>query len=168
MAYLKRSDFIGNYRISANNIELQKISEIIINAERTYLLRLFGIDIYNALLLTIDFGGQDPVPQEFVEVLNPISYIDSCGRLNYNDGLKSALAKVIYYVIHTDQIVNNSSLGDRNNTSEVSNGVNSMKTLLLYNEGVRCLRVIQKYMLDNLDKYPNYEISSHFKYMSFI
>lgn len=155
MAYLKREDFLGEYRISVTNLEREKTDEIINLYETKYLFSVFGSGMLSELYLTVPFGGVIPTTAEQEYILNPFFYEGL-----YSEGLKVALAKVIFMYLDRDQKINNSALGNRDTISEVSNNLSVAKTSVIHNSGINSLNAIQKHICANIELYPNYGGSS--------
>lgn len=156
MAYLTRADFIGEYRIAVDSTNLAKVNEIISQHETPILIKLFGSSMLLDLLQTTPFGGANPITTEQDAILKQFVYVSSNKEELYSEGLKVALAKMLFMPIDRDQKINNSSLGNRQTDSEVGSGISTTKTAILYNQGVRSMRAIQRYISLNKDSYPNY------------
>lgn len=156
MAYLTRVDFIGEYRISVDSTTLAKVNEIITQHEMPILIKLFGSSMLLDLLQTTPFGGANPVTTEQDAIIKQFVYVSPNKEELYSEGLKVALAKMVFMPIDRDQKVNNSSLGNRQTDSEVGSGLSTTKTAIIYNSGVRSLRAIQRYICINKELYPNY------------
>lgn len=152
---LTLADFIGEYEIAINDQNRAKVEAIIAQREPKILRGLLGIEDYNALIgsdLVLTTGGTIATAEQ-TYIYNPFvweNYYES-------EGLKVMLAKLIYFYINKDAYVNNSVLGDRNAVSEVSLGINSTKSIILYNEGVRTYNSILHYCRLNSELYPTFK-----------
>lgn len=156
---LTLSDFKGEYEIAINDQNRAKVEAIIEQREPKILRGLLGNVDYKALIGSdlVKTTGGTVATNEQTYIYNPFYWEPPYMSGYYeSEGLKAMLAKLIYFYINRDAYVNNSILGDRNAVSEVSLGINSIKSVILYNDGVRTYNSILHYCRLNSDLYPTW------------
>lgn len=154
MSILKTADFVGEYRIPKDC--LPDLAPYIAKYEKKYLVDLLGSDLYD--LFIADLTGSTPqVPQtaRFLDIFNEIR-LDKNGCVWFSEGIKKMLVQFIYFHFVRDLQFVNTTSGTRRTESQSSNllGYNGYNLTESYNEGVRNYNVIQDYILENSDTYP--------------
>jgi hypothetical protein len=141
---LTYSDFqIGRLIIATNKHTQQDLQYYIDKYEKEYLIDLLGIDLYYLFIADLVNG----VPQTQI-------YIDI-----YNLDLVEMVKHFIYWSYIREYKIESSGTGQVENQNEVTNlvGLDSTKIYKVYNEAVRCYKVIQSYILTNSANYPTFK-----------
>lgn len=153
MAIVTISDFSsGEYVMNIQgNKFVQTAIAIIAKQEAVILQNTFGKDLYDLFVINQTASTPD---QRLTDLNNPVT-VDYCNVKYSNFGLKDALLPIIYYSIVQKQMSMNSSAGDSSYSSET--GANETSILhARYNEGINNLKIIQRYIMDNIDNYPEF------------
>ena len=155
---LATTDFIADYRISfdpKNQYQVARVTEIMAEYERKIMLKLIGSEMYNEILDSTLGGGVETPSDDLVYIFNAF-YYSNCGTIIMSDGMKTMLARMVYLYIARNSMAGNTLIGDRNASAEVSNGVDAVSPVRIYNQGVDTYNAIQYYIGLNRDKYPTY------------
>lgn len=148
MAILQISDFAnGKYVIPVNPMQDTDLQTYINDVEKTYLLQMFGKELYD--LFIADLTGSPSVPQSarFIKIFN--AFDDQTNDvLTSSDGMKEMLKGFVYYIYLRDLVNRASTTGLKKVMSENSTNVNPNWYDLnrRYNEAVQTYNVIQNYM----------------------
>lgn len=153
MSILSISDFQdGMFKIPLNPNQEQELQFTIDFVERNYLVKLFGIELYEAFIL-------DQSEPRFVKIFDPIIY-EYFGTPLLSDGLKSMLKGFVLYHHVRDlnkrlTTVNTTIVESENSkpVSTVNSNINSK-----YNLSVKNYRVISNYMRTyDKENYPEFK-----------
>lgn len=143
------SDYVGKHELAVsrgNSIQLY-----IDRYEKTYLIKLFGCDLY-------DSYEADPNTARFLALLNPLCIQDACSDILESKGLKDMLLGFVYFVYSQDNKVKNTSSGPvitNNENSRETTGVEANPESR-WNESIDSYQAMQYLMKNDPSTYPEY------------
>ena len=145
----------GEFRIPKTSGQEDTLQNYLNKYERHYLVRLFGVELYDLFILNLVAGV--PSSQRFEDVFNEFVDQDDCLFCD-SQGMKLMLEGFIYfhYVRHT--FTRNTTNGVKQTKSENSESLETVSADLTtrYNNAVETYRCIQRRMCNNSDIYPEY------------
>lgn len=158
MAILTVDDFSnGKYYIPTNPQQETDLVEYIDRYEKTYLVRLFGVELYN--LFITDLAGGVPTSPRFIFIFEP--FIDQTDNyLTESKGIKEMLKGLLYFEYLRDRVSTVTTDGiqlTKSENADIMNGINH-SLVSRYNEAIITFKVIQNYMhtVNDAD-YPEFE-----------
>lgn len=147
----------GRFKLPFSSITSKDFDEYITEYEPKYLDDLLGCDLAALFIADLDADG---VPQTAIyqTIYNKLC-VDFCGQEYKSSGIKDMLTKFIWFEYSRDIEADNSDVG-----VQVSKGENQTKAdfyaskgLKFYNEAVNNYLVIQYYICQNINDYPDYK-----------
>lgn len=157
MSILTPNDFIeGEYKISqtvTQTIDLQKKIDFV---ESTYLVALFGVELYD--LFIIDYATL-PLDARFQVVFDAFNYqTTEKPQLVQSRGIKEMLKAFVYYLYVRDTTTRQTTVGierpESNNAMSITAVLHNIT--VKYNEGICSFKAIQYYILDNEADYSEF------------
>lgn len=148
---LKYNDFIGRYEISQNSQKKTHLEDYIAEFEPIYLEALLGAYLYNLLKADLNSSGV-PQTQKYKDLVNGVTWVDSCNvTLNFK-GLKCMLKQLIFvdYTLHTYY---NSNIGNvkpvAENATVLSDLENKKILVPISQDAVHTYRSCVKFLKDD-------------------
>lgn len=157
MSVISTSDFSKDpYRLAINPSQSAELQEYIDNAQKEYLVQLFGVELYD--LFIADLVSDVPTTARFIKIFEP--FIDQTNDvLTMSDGIKDMLKGFAYYTFLRDHVTRVDTTGISKILGENSQPVSAIYHNITrrYNSSVETFRVIQNYMLVvDPDNYPEF------------
>lgn len=157
MSILTLTDFEnGKFSIATNTTQEIDLQDKIDLVERTYLVELLGVELYDLFIL--DLANPSLTPR-FQFIFDAFNYQSSeKPLLVHSEGLKQMLKAFVYFLYVRDTTTRQTTVGIKRTKSDNSENVSGIKHGLInrYNEGVSDYDSIQYYMIDNEDVYPEF------------
>ena len=157
MNILTLTDFDnGKFSIATNpeqSIDLQSQIDFV---ERTYLVELFGVELYDLFILDLVNPSLTP---RFQFIFDAFNYQSSeKPLLVHSEGLKQMLKAFVYFLYVRDTTTSQTTVGIKRTKSDNSENVSAIHhgITLKYNDGIKNYDAIQYYMIDNEDVYPEF------------
>lgn len=177
--------FTGYFRISQDVQSNSQLQSYIDKYEKKYLVDLLGFDLYTLFVADIDGGTGLPTSIRFTTIYNELNY-EVNGGIRYNwipyglpyqmdrrtpkevpyqiptlsDGISKMLKGFVFFHYVSEMSLIISPTGVIENRNENSDKVTANRITGLiedrYNESIRSYKVIQRYINDNLDTYPEF------------
>jgi len=152
-----QSDYIGKFAISQNKFDNAELNLYIDDVERTVLIDLFGLAMYNDFVADLD-SNNVPMSANYLFIFNEFEVKIDCiySEKMYSFGIKEMLKRFVYFHYLRDQNKTNSSIGNVKSKGVASNIIKLVDGALIreYNYGVGYYNAIQQYINDNLIDYP--------------
>ena len=152
MGFVVASDFTGKFEIHVSGVKAATLDGYIDRYEDYYLKRLFGLDLYNTWLGSVDSAIPDPI---YTFLKNPFDYQEN-QELLQSRGVKDMLLGLIYFEYNKDNRVQQTIHGKVSLKQEVSTPASNREMSTIRNEAVWTYKAIQKYICYNLSTYPDY------------
>ena len=148
--FLSISDFTGKYQLHTGMYDQAKLLDYIQIYESKYLVRLFGVDLYNEFMSDLDANNMPKSPN-FLSVYNPFFYQIDMLRLIESDGLITMLKGFVYFEYLKDLTNQMTPFGNVVPVSENSKVVTPLYSMMYnrYNQSVRTHNAIIAYMMHN-------------------
>lgn len=157
--FLTTADFVGKYKIAKDCYSKELLEEYIELYEERYLKDLFGCDLYDAFISSLN-NDDVPAPQEgrFIKIYEPFCVEDVCDIMYRSDGILEMLKGFIYYEFVLDQKFKNTLIGTVMNEGSFSRQIAAAKTTLenRYNLAVQSYISMQLFMIDSKSNYPEF------------
>lgn len=160
MILVQTSDFVGEFKLPADQFNTTILQRIIDDSEAGFIYSIYGADLGNEIIQYIS----NPIPAnpDFDKVIEAFQ-IDKkrCERneksLLVSKGLKFILLSFIYRQFQIEAKTIPTQVGGLSQPNrEMSNDIwTGTQIILKYNEAVKSIWAIQEYMKDNRDLYPN-------------
>ena len=147
------ADFIGKYEIAqAYDSTSDALEDYIAESERVLLMRLFGQEL-------LDMIEANPTDPKYLLILNPFTTQLENGTIINSIGVKNMLLSIICAEYRREQIFTQTSGGNTMLKSEGADRPDGFNdgNLVLYNDGVKTFKNIQKYIESKRDDYPEYK-----------
>ena len=157
MSYIVTSSmFTGKYAISAG-VKITQLTDLITSVEERILKELMGNAMYVDFIADLSNGV--PNAPEFLTIFNPLLLDNPRTFEDYSNGMKDMVKGFVWYVWNNDTESSPSTQGQKkveaSNSKNIPN--NSFQMNRIYNESVGSFKVIQEYIEQNLDVYPDYK-----------
>jgi len=154
MSITQTSDYIGIYSIAQNKYSNLQIW--IDTYEKEVLTDLLGCELYDLFIADLTGDPEVPVTQRFIDLFDPFCD-DDCGIAYRSDGIKKMLIQFVYFYALRDQQRQNTIAGTTKADLELSSPAFYHTLVKAYNEGVTNYKVIQWFLCENNDVYPEEE-----------
>lgn len=154
----------GKYELHHGMYEQTSINDYIDKYERHYLIKLFGVDLFN--LFVADLVNNVPQDAKYLAVYNPFEYDNSCAII-ISDGMVDMIRGFIYFQYMKDLTNQVSVAGNVRPVGENSFEVSTLNSMIYtrYNGSLNTYKSIQKYMCDNSSDYLKYNgVGLHYAY----
>ena len=149
---ITKSDFVGVYAIPKTIND--NIDAFINECEEQYLIDLLGVELYD--LFKADLVNKIPQTNIYLTIYN--KFTEAIGSFVYSSiGMKNMLLGYLYFEITRDNNTKNTSSGQVVNTVETSVRSGNAMLFKKHNDSIKTHKVIQTYILDNLDVYPTFK-----------
>jgi hypothetical protein len=151
------SDYIYPYNISTNNSTESELLKVMQEQEPLLLKKILGVELAKLYLLDV---AKDLVDREerFIVLDSEIVVTTRCGKEYFNSGVNKMLVKFIFAIYISQNSVKKTIAGNVKNNFENSTHVsNRLQIVEAYNSAVLDSKVIQTYICDDLDLYPEYK-----------
>jgi len=159
MAFIESSDLAGYYKIAQDTYNAA-ISQRVIGEMRDPLIRrIFGAVMGNEIITYIDTIPTPPTNEEFDNVINAFQIDLECGEMIESIGMKKVLLGFIFYQRQCDMKSQASSVGGEERPSTENSTIDRLpasKLIQRYNDSVRSIYAIQRYICENGEDYPDY------------
>ncbi len=155
---VKESDFdAGRFKMPTNTFQEADLQSYIDKYHRHYLIRLFGIVLYDLFIADLDVNGV-PQTQRFTDVYVAFT-TQTNGEFCDSEGMVEMIKAFIYFHYQRDMVVKATTVGPKRTKSENSVNLDNVSSDLTtrYNEGVNSFDCIQKKMKDDSTTYPEYD-----------
>ncbi len=165
MSILTVNDFkTGEYYIPTKGVnQVADFEEYIDKYELTYLSKLFGKELYELFIADLA-GGSTPTTPRFIFIFDP--FLDQEHHCLYESkGIKEMLKGLLYFHYLRDRVSTVTTDGIQLTSSENAETMNGISHSLIsrYNQGIETFKVIQHFMCDNPDIYPEFKgVYQHF------
>ena len=157
MSILTLTDFDnGKFSIATNpeqSIDLQSQIDFV---ERTYLVELLGVELYDLFILDLSNPSLTP---RFQFIFDAFNYQNTDNKiLIQSEGIKQMLKAFVYFLYVRSITTVQTTVGIKRTESDNSNNVSAIHhgITLKYNDGIKNYDAIQYYMIDNEDIYPEF------------
>lgn len=150
------SDYINDYLIPVSSSSTGYLQEYLNSTETEFLYKLFGKTMADAFIADVVSGV--PVDPLYLALYNPI-VLDECYEENYSTGMKEMLKAFTYYRWFRRVPNIGSRTGQKVHTQTNSQNAKPASIYLakVYNKAVANYKVIQQYIRENEDVYPDYD-----------
>ena len=162
---INTNDFINQYAIAGGTFTDGTLLEFINAIEVEMLYKLFGKTM--ADLFIADSSGGAPADPLYVALYDAIQLSNYSGGSYYNQryfedyssGMVEMLKAFVYTVYNQRANVSATIDGNKNLTTSVSTIVSGFNHYYanIYNKGVANYKVIQQYICENIEDYPDYD-----------
>lgn len=154
------ADFTGRYELPAGPHITAKLQAVIDEEETNYLVQILGATLFVLFKTAYEASVSVtpvPMPARFQKIFDPILEDNGCEVMK-NDGLKKTLVYLLYFDCARKLISYATVSGGKQNESDVAKTLNATDWDIYgkYNNGVRGVEVIQWYIENNRDDYPEY------------
>ena len=157
MAILTLTDFDnGKFKISTNpeqSIDLQAQIDFV---EKTYLVELLGVELYDLFVLDL---LNVSLTSRFQFVFDAFTYQSiEKPTLIRSEGMKAMLKAFVYFLYVRSITTSQTTVGIKRTKSDNSENVSAIHhgITLKYNEGIADYNAIQNYIIDNEAIYPEF------------
>jgi hypothetical protein len=166
---VKPADFIGDYELPLGQFSTSKHQAQIDEHEETFLVDLLGaelFDLFKTAYLASIAPVPTPLPTRFQVIFDPIIE-DHNGCVKQNKGMKKALTGILYFYAGRNLMTYQTISGGKENKSDVANTLSATRSDLYrrYNQGIDGAKVIQWYIEQHIEDYPEYN-GQRLKYAS--
>jgi hypothetical protein len=164
MSFITLGDFTGKFTIVTNGYKSSDIQEYIDLYEKSYLVNLLGLELYDLFIIGMALPIPDPI---YVKIYDALFYQDC--ELIESKGIKKMLLGFIYFQWCRDEKVQQTINGAIKIKSELSERAGNQNSNIFgrYNDSIETYQNIQKYINLNLDIYPTFKgIEKGFAYIT--
>jgi hypothetical protein len=153
--FINVSDFTGVYLLAKDTYNVGEIQKYIDQFEKPYLSKLLGATLAQELI--DDSGSGVPVDPLLLDIFNPFERDSGCKVLS-SIGIVNYLLGCVYYEYVVAKRLSPSIVGGAaQNKVETANIATSRSEVFnRYNESMKSGKVIQEYILENIDDYPSF------------
>lgn len=144
-------DFTGRFHVAETSFS--ELSDWITGHEKKYLVQLLGVELFD--LFKDNLNNQVPQSARFTSIFNPV-FADHDDEVKQNRGMKEMLLGFIRWEFLRDQKLKNTSSGTFVNESELSRAADRNEIYRCYNDSVHDAQIIQWYIEENSEDYPEY------------
>ena len=149
---ITKSDFVGQFAIPKTVND--NIDSFILDYEEQYLIDLLGVELFD--LFQADLVNRIPQTNIYLAIYN--KFTEAIGSFVYSSiGMKNMVLGYLYFEITRDNNTKNTSSGQVNNVIETSVRSGNAMLFKKHNDSIKTHKVIQTYILDNLDVYPTFK-----------
>lgn len=153
---VKNTDFVGRFRLSQNDQIATDLNNYISELEPVICENLLGAWLYNELMADLDTDEESETfgefqTQKYKDLVNGVTWVDSCNVTQNLKGLKKVLLHLIY-VDWCRNLFYNSNIGNVKPIVETANILtdfeNKKYLMPVSKDGVKYYRETIKYLLD--------------------
>jgi hypothetical protein len=164
MAFIEASDFKGKYKLAQDPSNQTITTNVIAEMRDTLIRKIYGAVMGDQVITYVDanFTPSNPLLDT---VINPFALdletycCDKEESMIESIGLKNVLLGFIYYQRACDMKLQMQSVGGEIRP-KTENSTNDMlpeaKMIQRYNDSVKSIRSIQRFIRDNISDYPDY------------
>lgn len=145
------SDYVNKFEIHTNGVNTTKLTDYITRYEASYLVDLFGVELYNSWRADIDGGVPDPLN---LFLFDPFYYQD-CIILK-SRGIKDMLLGFIYFEFLKDLKTQQTISGGVKIKGENSTKAGYTNVQQRYNESIDTYDAIRDYCIIKCSDYPTF------------
>jgi len=147
----------GKYELHKGMYEQQKINQYIDKYEKSYLIKLLGVDLFNLFVADLDPVTFKPVTPIYLALYDSFEYDDSC-NIVISEGMIDVIKGFVYFQYLKDQTNQVWVSGSVQPVGENSDNVSTLNMMIYtrYNDSIRSYKAIQQYICDNLNDYTDF------------
>jgi len=147
----------GKYELHKGMYEQQKINQYIDKYEKSYLIKLLGVDLFNLFVADLDPVTKKPVTPIYLALYDSFEYDDSC-NIVISEGMIDVIKGFVYFQYLKDQTNQVWVSGSVQPVGENSENVSTLNMMIYtrYNDSIRSYKAIQQYICDNLSDYTDF------------
>lgn len=150
---IQKTDFVGKWTLAKNAND--NISAYIEQYEESLLIQLLGKDLFELFKDDVNVTTHKPETAKYLVIYEKL-VLDWCGREWQSDGMKNMLLGLIYFEQSRDNRQKQSMAGLVQPKVETADAASPTLVYTRYNDAVLTAKIIQQYILDNSEEYPDF------------